>query len=102
MAPPLPRGIPKAKASSPPLPPAEPGVEFTDGYGIVYVDGRAKITLSVDIKLSRNFQSCGIQAGMQFVTHADQAAASIEKGFQKLRDAVAPQISKASEQLDAL
>lgn len=82
--------------------PAADDHEFKDSYDITYVGGLAQIKVSVDVKLSRNYQSCGLQAGMEFTTRADLADEAIANGFRKLRAAVAPQIAEASSTLDGL
>lgn len=94
-----PKGAP-APAAPPQPPPENP--EYTDSYHIVYVNGLAEIRVSVDVKLSRNYQSCGIQAGMAFTTKASLADKAVENGFRKLRDALSPQIKEASDTLDSL
>lgn len=76
--------------------------EFKDSYDITYVDGLAQIRVSVDVKLSRNYQSCGLQAGMTFTTKAPMADDAIANGFRKLRAALTPQIAEASSTLDGL
>lgn len=76
--------------------------EFKDSYDITYVDGLAHIKVAVDVKLSRNYQSCGLQAGMEFTTKATMADEAIANGFRKLRAAIAPQIAEASSTLDGL
>lgn len=93
----------------PSLPPKKPAApqqtdspEFKDSYGIVYVGNTAHIKVAVDVKLSRNYQSCGVQGGMEFTTHASMADEAIQNGFRKLRDALRPQIKEASDILDGL
>ena len=99
------RGIPpKPKSATTAAPSATPTStpEFKDSYGIVYVDGLAHIKVAVDVKLSRNYQSCGIQAGMEFTTKAAMSDEAIANGFRKLREALQPQIKEASDTLDSL
>lgn len=76
--------------------------EFNDTYGITYIGGLAQIKVAVDVKLSRNYQSCGLQAGMEFTTRAELVDDAIASGFRKLRAAIAPQIAEASSTLDGL
>jgi hypothetical protein len=93
--------LPKRPAPKPATQPSD-SPEFKDSYDIVYLNGTAQIRVSVDVKLSRNYQSCGLQAGMEFTTKADLADDAIANGFRKLRAAIAPQIAEASSTLDGL
>jgi hypothetical protein len=93
--------LPKRPAPKPPLE-SVCSPEFRDSYDIVYLNGTAHIKVAVDVKLSRNYQSCGLQAGMEFTTKADLADDAIANGFRKLRAAIAPQIAEASTTLDGL
>ena len=93
--------LPPKSKGFPPAPKSAP-TEFKDSFDITYVGGLAQIKVSVDVKLSRNYQSCGLQAGMEFTTKADLADDAIANGFRKLRAAMAPQIAEASNTLDGL
>ena len=76
--------------------------EFTDSYGIVYLGDQAVLKVGVDVKLSRNYQSCGISAGMEFTTKAASVDVTLPKAFQKIRDSLRPQIEAASNLLNDL
>lgn len=92
--------LPIKKPAKPAQPSESP--DFKDSYDITYIGGLAQIRVSVDVKLSRNYQSCGLQAGMEFTTRADLADDAIANGFRKLRAAITPQIAEASNTLDGL
>lgn len=91
---PMPK-LPKPKPSE-----TETTTTHVDSYGIEYVDGMVIITASCDVKLSRQFQSAGVSAGMQFKTKASLADDAIQKAFTKLRNALKPQIEEASNILN--
>lgn len=65
---------------------------WSDRFGIQFNGNLCTITTTVDIKLSRNYQSAGIQGGLTFTTRADRADQSIAAAFDKLREALKPQV----------
>jgi hypothetical protein len=93
----------------PALPPKKPATtssptseEWTDSHGITYLHGEASVRVAVDVKLSRNYQSCGVQAGMEFKTRPEKIEEAIKNGYAKLRDSLKPVIAEASSMLDEL
>jgi hypothetical protein len=83
-------------------PAASPSVEYIDTYGITYLDGRATIKVSIDVKVSRHYQSCGVQGAIELTTRADQSDDAVGKAFTKMREALKPEIAKAVDLLETL
>jgi hypothetical protein len=94
--------LPLRKPAHTPAPSPACDTTYTDECGIVYVDGFATVSISVDVKLSRQWQSAGVHAGMTFKTKADLVNGAVESGFKKLRLSLAPEIQRASQQLNEI
>jgi hypothetical protein len=75
---------------------------FTDEYGVVYLGNIATVSVSRDVKLSRNYQSVGLHAGVSFQTHADEAQAAIPKIAEMLKKVMDEPLRDASDDLDKL
>jgi len=91
---------PVKRASQPVLPTAT--TEYTDSYGITYIGGVATVRVGIDVKPSRNYQSCGVHGSLEFTSKASDVDANIGRAFDKLRAALKPQIEQASNLLNEL
>jgi hypothetical protein len=85
-----------------PTPPAGVSSAFTDSYGITYLNGQATVRASVDVKLSRNYQSVGLQASLEFTTPSASVDSALPAVFNKLRDRLNTEIPAAISQLTSL
>jgi hypothetical protein len=91
-----------AKHTQTPTVPAGVNTDFTDSYGITYLGGKATIKASVEVKLSKNYQSAGLQASLEFTTPAASVDSALPAAFTKLRDRVSAEIPAAIAQLTSL
>lgn len=92
---------PKPQATKPTLP-TESAQTWTDNYGIVYVGDDAEVSVSVAVKLSKHYQSAGIEAGIRFKTKVKGLETAIPAASKKVRDAITAEIKKISDELDHL
>jgi hypothetical protein len=97
------------KPSAQPTSSAEPSTPqpikdatFTDEYGIEYIGGNAKVRVGIDIKMSRNYQSAGMTAGIEFTTSASKAAAAIPSALTKVRKLAEEELQVISRALNEM
>jgi len=81
--------------------PADQAV-ITDRYGIEYLGDEAKVTVTMSIKLSRNYNSVGAEAGIEFRTKVTGVEQTIQKALQKVRDCMKSEVDVMSKALDKL
>jgi hypothetical protein len=93
--------LPKSPAQKPATP-AEISQNWSDSHGITYVGEDVEISVSVAVKLSRNYQSAGIEAGIKFKTKANRADEAIPAASKKVRDAIQKEIQILSGVMDNL
>jgi len=102
----MPKMPPKRPTVSPPKKTEKPevpgGNEFTDSYGIVYLNGVARVSAGCHIRMSRNYQSIEVNGSLQFDTPAHNAEDSIKLAHAKIRDSLKAEIVTASDLLDKL
>lgn len=79
-----------------PAPVSQPSQDYKDSYGVLYVGGMAVVTISVDAKLSQNYQSAGIHGGVQFTTPAKDVEAAIKGATARIKSALNDELKKLS------
>ncbi|MBD3260869.1 MAG: hypothetical protein GF334_04200 [Candidatus Altiarchaeales archaeon] len=75
---------------------------YTDSHGIRMMGDSVEVWTSCEAKMSRDFQSVGIQKGIRFTTPREDAEKAIEKATAIVRDAVRAEIDNFKEMIDGI
>lgn len=90
----------KSKGSTAPSP-SKP-LSLLGNTSIEVLDGKATITVSCDLKLSRNYQSGGASCGFSFVTTADEAETAADAALNRVKAIVTDHMRGISEAVEDL
>jgi hypothetical protein len=89
---PIPRPAPKSAVERP--------AEYKDEHNVVYLGNEAVVRVAVEVKLSQNYQSAGIQASVEFRTPAVDVPKAITGSATKLKGILGEQIRRLSNSLE--
>lgn len=102
---PLPRRTASKKAQTPAASTAPDPLKdatVTDEFGIVYLGDSALVRVSMDVKLSRNYNSLGASAALEFRTPLAGLDETVKKALQKVRKCMKDEVEVISDALDNL
>lgn len=90
----------KKKAADPKKEPD--GTAYTDDHGITYLGDSVEVWVSCEAKMSREFQSCGIQKGIKFKTPSKDGQTAIERATEIVRQAVKAEVDHMKDVIEAI
>jgi len=85
---------------TPKTPEPEAGKIWTDSYGIKYLGDNVEVSVSVSIKLSKNYQSAGLEGGVKFKTTPELVDSAIPAASEKIRALLRSQLKGLREEME--
>lgn len=75
---------------------------YTDDHGIRFMGDSVEVWVSCEAKMSREYQSCGVQKGIKFKTPREDAYTALDRAMTIVKDAVKAEVDHIKEVIEAI